>query len=73
MNTKILFIDCEAIYGGREPSIYSRNHVLFLLFFIASGLIHNTDSNIDNKGIGELNIFNNISDSFSIKVKTFLK
>lgn len=73
MNTKILFLDCEAIFGGREPSLFSRNHVLFLLFFIASGFIHNTDSNIDNNGIEEMNLFNTIGDSFALKVTNKFK
>lgn len=69
MNTKILFLDCEAISGGREPSIYAKNQILFLLFFICSAFVNNSDSNIDNKGVEELNLFNSISDSFSLKVK----
>lgn len=69
MNTKILLLDCEAIFGGKQPSIYSNNYILFLLFFISAGFIHNSDSNIDDNGVLEMTLFNSITDAFNIKVK----
>ena len=68
MNTKILFFDCEATFGGRDQSLYNNNYILFLLFFIAAGFVNNTTSNIDENGIEEMKILNNLTEAFSIKV-----
>lgn len=67
-----MLFDCEALYGFNQPSLYSNNHILFLLFFIASGFIFNTDSYINENGITEMNLINSISDAFTIKVLIFL-
>lgn len=66
-----MLLDCEALYGVKQASLYSKNHILFLLFFIASGFIFNTDSNIDESGITEMNLINSMGDAFTIKVLKF--
>lgn len=71
MNTKILFLDCEAIFGAKsdDKNIYNNNHMLFLLFFISSCFVFNTNSCISPESINELFPISNLAQGFNIKVK----
>lgn len=52
-----------------QSDFHSQNFIYLLLFFISSCLIHNTNSDIETEGLNEIKFLENLTESFSLKVK----